>query len=122
MRQKLSLCIYAYCSTWGIVGERDLTDAAIAALITGLQKERSGKTESLLLSEPERSDRSIAKETGQHHKTISKKRKDLESEGEVATVATSIGLDGKTYPRTPRTPGERNAKEKSQGDDVRRVK
>ena len=54
-----------------------------------------------LVDTPEVSDRQIAVGLGVSHPTVSKAREDMESKGELVKVTTSIGADGKEYPRKP---------------------
>jgi ParB-like chromosome segregation protein Spo0J len=62
----------------------------------------------LIVTEPEKSDRSIAKATGISRPTVATIRDDLEAQGQVAESATSSGADGKTYPRPVVVPDEPN--------------
>ena len=48
---------------------------------------------------PEQSDRQIAKSLGVNHETVGIQRKQLEAGGEIRHLDTSIGTDGKEYPR-----------------------
>lgn len=48
---------------------------------------------------PERSDNSIAKDLGVSDKTVTVQRKMLETASEIPNLNTSLGLDGKEYPR-----------------------
>ncbi len=48
---------------------------------------------------PEKSDRQLAKAIGVSPTTVGTARKDLEQKGEVSKLDTSIGKDGKEYPR-----------------------
>lgn len=63
------------------------------------EKEREARKR--LKETPELSDRQIAKQIGASNVYVSGIRKDMEQAGEVLTVNTSIGADGKAYPRNP---------------------
>jgi ParB-like chromosome segregation protein Spo0J len=52
-----------------------------------------------LISTPELSDRQIAKRVGASNAFVSKLRHEMESSGQLFTVNSSIGADGKTRPR-----------------------
>lgn len=56
-------------------------------------------TEDDIKNNPYRSDRQIANDLGVSNGFVSRVRKDMESTGELCTVHTSIGADGKEYPR-----------------------
>jgi len=61
-----------------------------------------------LLAAPEKSDREIAKATGADHKTVARRREQLESTGEIPQLDARVGQDGKarmaSKPPKPRTP------------------
>jgi len=61
--------------------------------------QRKALAAQLIIAEPEQSDRSIAKATRISRPIVRKVRRKLERHGQVATIATSTGADGKTYPR-----------------------
>jgi len=65
-------------------------------LTTGQRKALAAK---LIVAEPAKSDRSIAKTTGISRPTVAMLRDDLEARDQVAESVTSTGADGKTYPR-----------------------
>lgn len=52
-----------------------------------------------LMETPERSDRQIGRELGVHPTTVGTQRRTLEESGQVSKLDTSIGSDGKQYPR-----------------------
>lgn len=67
--------------------------------LTTIQKQELIKAQ--LRETPERSDRQIARDLGVHQSTVGTQRKKLEQSGQVSKLDTSIGADGKEYPRKP---------------------
>ena len=63
------------------------------------QEQRRNLIREQLKETPEKSDRQVAKDLGVSNSTVSLQRKDLEDKGEVCESHTSIGSDGKSYPR-----------------------
>ena len=61
-----------------------------------------------LLAAPEKSDREIAKATGADHKTVARRREQMESTWEIPQLDARVGQDGKarmaSKPPKPRTP------------------
>ena len=72
------------------LARRHLTTDQKSKLIKGQLKET-----------PEKSDRQIAKDLGVDNSTVSAYRKELVKNGELLESNTSIGIDGKKYPRKP---------------------
>jgi DNA-binding Lrp family transcriptional regulator len=72
-------------------------------------QQRKQLASTIIIEDPERSDRQVATTTGISRPTVARLRDDLEADGQVAEVATSTGTDGKAYPRVlpsvPPTPG-----------------
>lgn len=60
-------------------------------------KQKSIIVEHILKKEPAKTNRSIARLIGVDHKTVSKKRQDLETVGEIPQLKTLKGTDGKEY-------------------------
>ena len=65
------------------------------------QEQRREIIRAQLAETPERSDRQIAAGLGVSDPTVNKVRHDMENAGEVQRFSTSIGADGKQYPRRP---------------------
>ena len=63
------------------------------------QEQRRGMIRAQLTETPEKSDRQIAAGLGVSNKTVSGTRQELISNGELCKLHTSIGADGKEYPR-----------------------
>lgn len=63
------------------------------------QEQKRGLIREQLKETPEQSDRQIAKGLGVSNSTVSIQRKELESTGKLCESHTSIGADGKEYPR-----------------------
>jgi ParB/RepB/Spo0J family partition protein len=61
--------------------------------------QRKALAAQLIITEPGRSGRSVAKAAGISRPTVTMIRHDLEAHEQVAESATSTGTDGKTYPR-----------------------
>jgi hypothetical protein len=70
---------------------------------------RRGIVQAEVLRDPTRSDRAIAATVGVSHPTVASVRRELEQSGQVERLSTSVGVDGKTYPKRatePRPAGE----------------
>ena len=66
---------------------------------------RRGIIRNVLLRDPARSDRAIAVDVGVSHPTVAAVRRELEHAGEVESLSTRRGRDGKEQPvRKPKTP------------------
>lgn len=79
--------------------------------LTVEEKEREARRR--LKENPELSDRQIAKQIGASNVYVSSVRKAMEQSGEVLAVNTTMGVDGKKYPRKPISvfnPSEREEK------------
>jgi hypothetical protein len=63
-------------------------------------EQRRERIEKALRANPERSDRSIAKEVGQDHKTIAAKREGMEARGEIPHVEKRTDTKGRQQPAT----------------------
>ena len=64
-------------------------------------EQKRGLIREQLKETPEKSDRQIAQDLGVHHSTVTARRKELESGGEISHVENISGSDGKIYPRKP---------------------
>ncbi|OLL29501.1 hypothetical protein BTH42_22485 [Burkholderia sp. SRS-W-2-2016] len=112
------------CAAHGIECPRvevDLPEEQAATLARRLNADRRHLTEQQqrdavagrLIDSPERSDRQIAAESGTTHRTVAKVRRELEATGELGTVSSRIGADGRTRrqparkPATPKPPPKR---------------
>ena len=62
-------------------------------------EQKNGRIAARLKASPTTSDRQIAKQTGASHTHVTKKRRELEKTGDVATVATSTDTKGRQQPR-----------------------
>ena len=62
-------------------------------------EQKRGLIREQLKATPEQSDRQIAKQLGVSNPTVSAQRKQMEDKGELLNFNTSIGSDGKEYPR-----------------------
>ena len=63
------------------------------------QEQRRALIRDQLKATPEQSDRQIAQALGVHHTTVATQRKDLETKGDVAKLATSTDTLGREQPR-----------------------
>ena len=61
--------------------------------------QKEALTKAQIMETPEKSNRAIAANLGVSDPYVGKVRKQMESSGEVLTVSTSTGKDGKVYPR-----------------------
>ena len=63
------------------------------------QEQKRGLIQQQLQATPEKSDRQIARDLGISNKTVSTHRKEMEENGELCKLHSSIGADGKERPR-----------------------
>lgn len=71
-------------------------------LTTAQRKTLAGR---LLVQQPERSDRQVARDTGISHHTVAAVREEAEATGQIAQLDTRVGADGRTRP-VAHTPAE----------------
>jgi transposase-like protein len=84
-------------------------------------EQRLRLVDEVIKAKPNLSDRQIAKETKVSPTTASKRRKKLESTGQVSTVDTSLGADGKEQPRrkSKSSPALSPSSGEQQSNDIR---